>query len=275
MPIVDGNKNDRVWAPEARVFPSGDGTVFGGWNTHYSPDSATTFVLEGRTVRRHEGGGLHHVIPGPDGKAVYTAKGVASATLARGDRDDATYGYCLPAVRGDYFLALTPAEGGKGGKFTVYLRGLKQAVAKPDLEHGLNFDGWDREQFGPWKRVFLVPDAKVIAVLPASNDQVVLHKFDADAALEKSGLSYLFVTSQPPREVRAGATLTYPVKVKAKGSKALYQLDSGPKGMAIDAAGVLTWEVPATATGTHDVILSVKDDTGQEMFHTFAVRVVK
>ena len=42
--------------------------------------------------------------------------------------------------------------------------------------------------------MYFVPDAKVIAVLPSSNDQVVLHKFDADAALEKSGQDYLIVT---------------------------------------------------------------------------------
>lgn len=275
LPIVDGNKNERFCVPNARLFPSGDGSVLCSWKSNQSPVETSSFVLEGAVIRRHEGGELMHAIPGPDGKAVYTAKGIASPTLTRGDRDDATYGYCLPAVRGDYFLSLTTAQGGKGGTFTVYLRGLKQAVAKPDIEHGLSFDGWDREAFGPWKRVFFVPDAKVIAVLPASNDQVVLHKFDADAALEKSGQNYLFVTSSPPREAKAGATLTYPVKVKAKSAKVTYQLDSGPKGMTVDAAGVVTWEVPATATGTHDVILSVKDETGQEVFHTFTVRVGK
>ncbi len=277
LPILDGNSNPRVWGAGDARFASADGTVFGAWNTHYSPSTTTTFVLEGATVKRYEEGDMMHVIPGPDGRTVYTGKGIAGRNLKRGDADDATYGYCLPAVRGDYFLALKPATGGKGGEFTVYLRGLKQPVAKLDkAEHGLSFDGWDRESFGPWKRVFFVPDAKVIAVLPASNDQVVLHKFDADAALEKSGANYLLVTSQPPKEAKPGSAFAYPVKVKAKDKRVAFQLDSGPKGMAVSADGVVTWAVPADAApGDHDAILTVRDGTGQEVFHTFAVKVVK
>jgi S1-C subfamily serine protease len=269
--------NERPLGSAGR-FASADGTVFGAWNTRFSPDTATTFVYEGGEVKRYDEGGLKHTIPGPDGKTVFTAKGIVGRTLKRADADDATYGYCLPAVRGDYFLALTSAPGGKGGTFAVYLRGLKQTVAKLDkADHGLQFDGWDREEFGPWKRVYFVPDAKAIAVLPASNDQVVLHKFDADAALEKSGLDYLIVTSQAPRDaIKAGATFTYPIKVKSKNAKLSYQLDSGPKGMTVSAMGVVTWAVPADApAGNQDVILTVRDGAGQEVFHTFTIKVVR
>ncbi len=220
---------------------------------------------------------MRHAIPGPDGRSVYTAKGVVARTLDRSDRDDATYGYCLPAMRGDYFLSLTSANAGKAGGFTVYLRGLKQPVAKLDkAEHGLTFDGWDREDFGPWKRVFFIPDAKVIAVLPPSNDQVVLHKFDADAALEKSGLDYLIITSQPPAEFKAGTNFTYPIRIKSKDKKVTFRLDNGPKGMAVSATGVVTWLAPADAPeGKQEVILTIRTESGQEVFHVFAVQIVK
>jgi hypothetical protein len=248
--------------------------VFTRWG-----EECRTFVLEGGVLKRNEAGSLGHVLPGPDGRSVYTAKGVVSRTLRRADADDATYGYCVPAVRGDYFVSLSPAEDGKGGGFTIFLRGLKQPIGKLDkAEHGLTFDSWERGGPGSvdaWRRVYLVPDAKVIAVLPATNDQVVLHKFDADAALEKSGLDYLIVTSQPPVEVKTGATFTYPIKVKAKDKKVTYQLDSGPKGMTVSAAGVVTWTVPADAAGNQDVILTVRTESGQEVFHTFAVKIVK
>src|SRR5205085_1402894 len=106
-------------------------------------------------------------------------------------------------------------------------------------------------------------------VLPVTNDQVVLHKFDPDAALEKSGLDYLLVTSQPQTEVKAGATFSYPIKVKSKDKKVSYQLDSGPKGMEVSAEGVVTWAVPAdTPAGNHDVILTVRAGANQEIFHT-------
>ena len=105
---------------------------------------------------------------------------------------------------------------------------------------------------------------------------MVLHKFDADAALEKSGLDYLIITSQPPAEVKAGTNLTYPVKIKAKDKKVTFRLDNGPKGMAVSATGVVTWPVPADAPeGKQEVILTVRTDTGQEVFHIFAVQVLK
>jgi hypothetical protein len=276
LEIVDEKGNHRAAIGPGRI-PSADGIVYGAWNTRVSPSSSTTFVIEGSLVTRNDAGDLRHIVPGPDGKTVFTGKGIASRTFARSDPDDETYGYCLPAVRGDYFLSVSSAHAGKGGGFTVYLRGLKQPIAKLDkAEHGLSFDGWDRELDGPWRNVFFVPDAKVIAVLPGSHDQVVLHKFDPEAALEKSGLDYLIVTSRPPRDVKAGSSLTYSIQVKSKQGGVTFKLDLGPKGMEVSPTGVVTWSVPAgKAVGNEEVILTVRDKAGQEVFHTFSVKVVK
>ncbi|WP_020471586.1 S1C family serine protease [Zavarzinella formosa] len=290
LPLEIQGADGRAWPPTDRRIPSADGTVFGAWNTHLSPSSSTTFVCEGGAVKRYGDGDLRHVIPGPDGRTVFTGKGLVTRLLTRADEADAAYGYCLPAVRGDYFLSVSSiggrvvgnrviggGPGGKGGGFTVYLRGLKQPVAKlDDADHGLAFDGWDREEFGPWRRVCFVPDAKVIIVLPASNDRLVLHKFDPEAALEKSGQNYLLVTSRSPREVKIGMLMSYPVKVKAKNAKVTFKLDSGPKGMAVSPTGVITWTPSSDETaGDRDVILTIRDGEGLEVFHTFTVRVVK
>ncbi len=269
LPILDANRNARVWEDRARPNAAADGSVFGLAGT-----DAHVYVTQGNTVREYQEASQGHLVPGPDGRRIYSGNGVHSQTLKRADRDDGKLGFCLPAVRGDYFLSLTWATEGRGGAFTVYLRGLSESIAKLDkAEHGLQYDGGP---IGSWRRVYFVPDAKVIAVLPASNDQVVLHKFDADAALEKSGANYLLVTSQPPKEAKPGSAFAYPVKVKAKDKRVAFQLDSGPKGMAVSADGVVTWAVPADAApGDHDAILTVRDGTGQEVFHTFAVKVVK
>lgn len=272
-------KKERAWVHEEYpLFPSADGTVYANWDPHHSPSGCGTRVVSGGEIKRHANHDLGHAIPGPDGRWVYTAKGVYSREMRLASPDDAKYGYCLPAVAGDYFLSLTSAgeKDRAGGTFTVYHRAMKGPVGRLDkADHGLVFDHWSRDPWGPYRRVFFVPDAKVIAVLPVSNDRVVLHRFDVDAALESSGLDYLLVTSVAPREVKAGSALTYPVKVKSKHGGVRFRLDSGPKGMAVSEAGVVTWAVPADATGDHNVILTVRDKSGQEVFHTFAVRVAK
>src|SRR5262245_54716997 len=198
--------------------------------------------------------------------------------MKRSNADDEKYAFCLPAVTGDYFLSLTSADDkGAGGTFTIYHRGMKGPVGRLEkADHGLRFDGWGREGVnGPWRRAFFIPEAKVIVVLPVSNDRVVLHKFDVDDALEKSGLDYLFVASQPPRSVKAGTTFTYPLQVKSKHGGVTFKLDAGPKGMTVSATGVVTWDVPADATGDQEILLTVKDKTGQEALHNFKVKVVK
>jgi hypothetical protein len=273
LPILDQHRHERVWEPEDRLLVSGDGTVYARWGMN-----SVTFTLDGSVVRRNEEGGMGHVYPGPDGKTVFTGKGLVTRNLKRADPDDAAYGPSVPAVRGDYFISFSPTRPGtKGSGFSIYLRGLKQPIAKLDKgDHGMHLDGPSGDSASSWRTLFLVPDAKVIAYLPVSNDQVVLHKFDPDAALEKSGQDYLIVTSSAPREVKLGATFSYPIKVKSKQGAVTFTLDSGPKGMAVSAAGVVTWAVPADAEGgDRDVILTVRDKSGQEVFHTFAVRVAR
>jgi hypothetical protein len=232
-------------------------------------------VVTGGDVKRYGAWNVTHAIPGPDGRFAYTAKGPVSRELKPGTADDEKYGYCLPATSGDYFFSPTAAKPDRtAGSFTVYHRGMKGPLGRiENADHGIVYDGWDRDPWGPWRRMFFIPEANVIAVLPVSNDRVVLHKFDVDAALAKSGLDYLFVTSQPPRTTKAGGTFSYPLAVKSKAGGLTYKVDSGPKGMAVSADGVVTWTAPADATD-QEVILTVKDKAGQEVFHTFTVKVV-
>jgi hypothetical protein len=102
----------------------------------------------------------------------------------------------------------------------------------------------------------------------------VYHKIDVDAALEKSGENYLLISSKPPRDIKAGKTLTYAIKVKSKQGGVTYKLDSGPNGMTVSDDVIVTWAVPADAVD-QDVILTIRDKSGQETFHTFTVKVVK
>jgi hypothetical protein len=198
--------------------------------------------------------------------------------LKLANADDDKLGYCVPAVRGSYFLSLESDDrNGKSASLAVYMLGHPRPLAKPDtIRHGLRFDSRDRDPFGAWKRVYFVPEANVIAVLPPTNDQVVLHRFDIDVAMEKSGVDYLLVTSEAPRAVKAGTNLSHSIALKAKRKPVSFKLDSGPKRMQVSKDGVITWKVPADEPeGSQEVIVNIRDAIGQEIFHTFTLRVVK
>jgi hypothetical protein len=244
--------------------------------------------MEGNEVKRYVAGELGHICPGPDGKTMFTARGLANSQLKQ-TADDVKFGYCVPALRGNLFLSLTSAaplhrgrdrgevDGKGGGGYTIYALGQPAPIVKvPDGNHGLALNLRDPSGYEAWKRIFFIPQANVIVVLPESNDQLVLHKIDIDEALEKSGVDYFLVTSQPPQSVKLGGTFSYPLSVKAKHKEVTYKLDSAPKGMEVSKEGVISWKVPGDAIeGEQEIIITIKDGKGQEVFHTFTLRVLK
>jgi hypothetical protein len=82
------------------------------------------------------------------------------------------------------------------------------------------------------------------------------------------------VAGRPPAEAAAGSAFRYAPVVRSKKGGARVKLESGPDGMRLGADGAVAWAVPADAAGTEaDVILSVTDASGQEVFHTFKLAV--
>src|SRR5262249_15846862 len=124
------------------------------------------------------------------------------------------------------------------------------------------------------RRVYLVPQAKALITIPLSADKLVVHRFDLDEALEKSGIDYLLVTSPPQTLPERGGTYSYTPVVKSKKGGVKMKLESGPDGMKLVDGNRLQWVVPADfADREVTVLLSIGDATGQEIFHTYKVQV--
>lgn len=256
---------------------STDGTVYGGWKAHQSPAESTSFIIRGNELARTNAGGVGHVVPGPDGRILFTADGIWTTDFKRISGGPPPRSYCIPATEGDFYLTLGSAQGNKPGSMSLYLVGNDQPLVKDlGIPHSVTFDSWDRDNFGPWKRIYFIPRAELIVVFPPSNDRLELHRVNLTAAMEASGLDYLLVTSQPPRTAKAGELFEYPITVQSKQGKVTYGLSSGPKGMEVSPMGLVSWDVPEDVTATEeDIILTVKDASDREIFHTFKLRIVK
>jgi hypothetical protein len=250
-----------------------DGTVFGSWQTEGSPGICETFVLQGDQLQRYAVNDVGHVVPGPDGKVVYTAMGPRSVQLQMLEKAPAVY--ALPAVQGNYFLGLTPGTDGSGG-LSVYVLGQERPLAQfPDFRHRLQVNQWDRERFGAWKRFYFIPQARLIVFYPPSNDRLVLHRFDVKKALESSGVDYLLVTSLPVTVAKRGAAYKYPLEVTTNKKDVRYQLDSGPPGMEVLSNGLIQWSVPADFKDAETpVILTVRTAGGQETSHAYVIKII-
>jgi hypothetical protein len=225
--------------------------------------------------------------PSADGQFIYTSGGIYTSALQPVSAKDRRLApSVLPAHAGNYFIQLEV----KGDRFEIDLKAETKgdlAIFFPRAEvpfarltdldgicrENVNY-GSVRDSLTHDKRILFIAAAHLIVSIPRTNDQLILHRFDPDKALEKSDLDYLFVTSEPKQFAVKGTEYRYPLIVKSKKGGVTYKLESGPKGMELGKDGVLKWAVPADfADADTDVIISVGDSAKQEVFHNFKLNV--
>jgi hypothetical protein len=215
------------------------------------------------------------VLPVPDGSmlcarsGLFTRDGRPLGVVDQGDQS-----YRVPACHGHYYLHLEPADG--RWVPTVYTVGDTRPILRlPQVEVSFGPEDAQSPGLANDKRILFIPGARLIVTVPPAGDRLVLHRFDVEEALEKSGLDYLLVTSRPPASVKKGTTYAHQLTVKSKRGGVKCRLESGPAGMRVTAGGQITWAVPADHAATEaEAVLSVRDRSGQELFRTIRIDVL-
>lgn len=268
---------------QTRISANGD--VITGWTPGVSPTGLTSLVRQGKTYTQHyEHTSVGAVLPSADGRMLFTREGTFTPELKAIHKAEKGYGHAVwfvPSLEGAYHLSFTQsgpsAKGGLMLNVGVHLAGDSRPAAS--LPGSTDYDGlvnWQTGQAQMFdKHVFLIPDAELLVFVPATDDKLILQRFNLVSLLDKAGVDYLFVASQPVTQAVKGSTYNYPLSVKSKKGGVKVKLVSGPPGMEVTADGRTTWAVPADfADAAADVILSVTDASGQEVFHSFKVTVV-
>jgi hypothetical protein len=261
-----------------------DGTVF-GMRQGLGGEPHTVALIQlrgGRATARGTGMNSSVLTPSPEGRYIYTGWGVYNDQLQplfpRPIPRSSGKAF-VPATHGPFFMRLDYKQWDRpGGSLAFFITGQEQpfgqlgdvaGVSNEQIAYGTNRDRLTHDQ-----RVHFIPAARLVVSIPATSDRLELHRFDPDEALEKSGMDYLVVTSSPRPVAVKGQSYVYPLVVKSRKGGVQYRLDSGPDGMKVGPDGRLTWDVPADfAEAEVDVILTVRDAAGQEMFHTFKITV--
>jgi hypothetical protein len=260
---------------------SPDGRTLAAWTPGSSPQFQRTAVLIGDEVKTYgfPGEANGHVQPGADGRLAFTGGGVftCEGKPAGGDELKGKH-FCIPSQRSGFYLTVRifepEAPNDKREGVELHLAGMAATIVKaPQVALWEGVNGWGREEITLDQRIHLIPEAKLIVALPPSNDSLVLHHFDAEAALEKSDLKYMFVSSQPETTAKRGQPYTYQTWVKSKKGGFKVKLESGPDSMKVTADGKVTWDVPGDFKGEADVLLSATDADGQECFQSFKIAV--
>ena len=185
----------------------------------------------------------------------------------------------IPAVHGPYSLLLSESNVMPGfGRVEVHMGLKKTPIYVFDALEGVTAEqplkGGFPKSLTHDQRVHLIPKANVLITIPPTNDRLVLHRFDADTALEKSNTNYIYVNSEPTRVAVKGLTYTYRMEVRSKRGGLTYQLTSGPPGMEVSPAGVVTWAVPNDFVPAQSTVaIMIRDRAGQELRYGFTIRI--
>lgn len=259
---------------------SGDGTVFTCMDHH---STVRVFTVRDGVVKQRAGGTSSFIsAPGEDGTFICTMIGVYNTEMVelypKTNQNGLIVSPFVAAKQGRMFFRI--GQGGHDGpkNFNFFLLGNNQPFAVMP-----NFAGFDTQtntyaegngRRSSDRRYNLLPNSEVLVALPATNDRLLLRRFNMRELLDKSGVDYLMVTSVAPTVATRGQAYRYDMSVLAKKGGVKYRVDSGPPGMKISAQGQVTWPVPRTIVESQlDIILTVSDAAGQETFHTFRLFV--
>ena len=247
---------------------SANGETFGLWRVSGSPSGLqSTTKTDGGWWGYYEHATVGVILPSPDGRTLYTSKGIYTDQLKR--KGKTRFGQPFPAVHGDYYL--NAAGEGESAHVSLHLAGESRPLVRvPGL--AINVPG-SRSALTIDKRVVLIPRANLIVHIPDNDDSLYLHPFDLEKSLNESRIDFLFVRSKPPVTVSVNEPFSYQLDVRSKAKGLKYQVSSGPKGMKISKKGRVTWSPTAKSMAENQIIISIVDAKGQEVFQTFNLKV--
>jgi hypothetical protein len=267
----------------ANVRASSDGSVFliGGDVISLSGNVVTPLTYHGGPDV------MNNMLPNADGSIFYSSQSLLNRDL-KPIGVERPSGLPVPSVQPGFYLTLSAGDShfqhheqrtDRVAKETlsIHIEGELRPLVTLEVPTSLSRPNRSSSSPSPWslgieRRFYFVPEAQALVQLPSTNDQLLIYKVDIEALLEKSQVDYLFVNSRAPATTMLGETFQYQLSTKSKRGGVTYELSSGPEGMKISETGLLTWPVPKSlADSRQAVIVSVKDMSGQEAFHTFTI----
>jgi hypothetical protein len=158
---------------------SANGKTFGTWCSTHSPSGLGVLTVASDTLitANYAHGSVGHVLPSPDGKSIITATGKYKPQVTLQEAAVQNSKPMIPACHGDTYVTFPPD--GKTSEMTINAAGKSEPVAiLTDLGMTFRREDWIKDDFTFDKRVHLIPDARLIITIPATNDRLVLRRLE-------------------------------------------------------------------------------------------------
>jgi hypothetical protein len=182
---------------QTHLRTSFDGTALGAWHTNGYPNGAQWIKWTGAIPTiLYEHATRGHVVPGPRGKTLFTGLGLFSGYKVPFPHGYIPYpgtkpnGRFVPALHGDYYLYLGDAPTMEvrdpPAAFSIHRFGLDKPILSPKgISVPTTNESTIKTDFTLDKRFHLIPEAKLLIVIPDTNDNLILHRVDLTAKGKK------------------------------------------------------------------------------------------
>jgi hypothetical protein len=264
---------------------SADSQSFGGIPTGIGPVSFTHMrIADGKTFARNfssTSNAVRWAQPTADGSLLFSTTGIFTGTLQPVAASWLKETHPYPTVDPRYFLAVKFA----GDKILAHLcsvadrrilhthEGLGEMVPRGNTNSRYSL----QRRLGEGLSCFhWIPWAGVLVTMPYDSQTLHLRRLDLLSELARTKQPFLFVNSVPPLTAQKGTPLEYKVHALSNETKTSFRLDEAPDGMTIASNGLLRWPVPKDYEASPTtVIVAVTTPSGQEVFHSFDLAMVK
>jgi S1-C subfamily serine protease len=279
------------WAPNNAYGPlhmraSPDGSLLIGWAGGWAGMEMAVFD-GGRQVDSNDKFDFSlgiFALPSADSRLVFTPSAIVTREMTAAKVPELRNVYLVPSHEPGYFLALHSqgalpnapydkgASAGLGAVYevAVYSDDRKRLFVLKDCDELKSASDLYWEQ-----RVHYYPNTGLLVTLAKQpgHDSLILRRLDLVEQLKKTGIDYLLVLSRPPAAV-AGKPFSYRLDIRSRNGGVKVKLESGPDGLQVSQQGQVTWSVPADfKEAVADVLLTLSDASGQEVFHSLKIPI--
>jgi hypothetical protein len=302
-------------ATKLRASPRGD--VFALWQSGIRPAGFCTLAIRGRTVRhsdQHEDAG--HLIPGHDGRTVFTGTGGRRDLQARPLDATKPEPPKLPQPPGPQPRQRPPTPPqlvpSAEPAFFMAIEWPNPPPNRPDDRKAIiafHALGLDRKSgpLGsvdvPWEfpkpptpptpprplppqapaarapeidqRFHWFPAADLLAVIPPTNNRLLLRRVRVDALLEGLRDDDLLLVGPRAADVVLGLPFRRALEARSGRGRPEFVLVKGPDGMRLSPAGELNWDEPVGRAGEEaEVEVAIRDAAGRSIHETIILRLL-
>ncbi len=276
----DNFRENPDYASSIHLRASANGQLYGTWNAN-GGRSITALIWEESVYKTYQNSErADHIIPDADGELLFTSNGVYTRAMKRVMSHLGKPYILIPANRGHDFMGVKAEESGdlrKALSLEFFIPNRQQPVYSMPVQSFMpGNDPWRlKSDFTMDKRYHYLPEAGVVIVIPDTDDQLVLMRFDLKQKMKEAGIGYLYVVPTTPPPALKGKMFSYQVQVESNAEGLHFSLDAAPEGMKINSQGLITWKVPADWDGPSSefIIVNIADDSGQTAAHSFEMRI--